>query len=227
MAPCCTSPPHPCTPTPRPSPHRRRPPRSPRSPRAPHPRANPPPNQRRHPPHRPPSTIRRSPRSSTTSTSAPTPPFPAPPAARATASCTRPCAPSRPKHCAPSSTSKSATWAGTERARYLRPETLFKPAKLEGYLSELHQQRTAASAPSDPSAPSAPRQQTPNRPRTPDSDAVYSAAHTLYIPEPPPKRAPEAVVRPHFDAMYRMLGVRPRRPDPTPPANTDGQSPGS
>ncbi|NKN32892.1 conserved phage C-terminal domain-containing protein [Marichromatium bheemlicum] len=34
---------------------------------------------------------------------------------------------------------KAAQWGQTEQARYLRPATLFTPAKLEGYLSELHQ----------------------------------------------------------------------------------------
>lgn len=103
---------------------------------------------------------------------------------------------------------KADHWAGTDRARYLRPETLFNPDKLEGYLSELHQQRTAAATPAAPSDPAPPR-----RPRTPDTEAVYSAAHALYVPEPPPKRPPAEVVRPHFDAIYRILGTRPRRPE--------------
>jgi uncharacterized phage protein (TIGR02220 family) len=104
---------------------------------------------------------------------------------------------------------KADHWAGTDRARYLRPETLFNPAKLEGYLSELHQQRTAAARPAAPSNPAPSR-----RPRTPDTtEAVYSAAHALYVPEPPPRRPPAEVVRPHFDAIYRILGTRPRRPE--------------
>ncbi|MCK7575698.1 MAG: hypothetical protein MZV65_07265 [Chromatiales bacterium] len=73
---------------------------------------------------------------------------------------------------------------------------------------------SSASVPEPAPTPAAPSDPAPpRRPRTPDTEAVYSAAHALYVPEPPPKRPPAEVVRPHFDAMYRILGIRPRRPE--------------
>ena len=108
---------------------------------------------------------------------------------------------------------KTDHWAGTERARYLRPETLFNPARLENYLSELHQhRRTLERTATDPTTAPQPAPAASHRAHTRDAEAVYSAAHALYVPEPPPKRPPAEVVQPYFEDMYRMLGGRPRRP---------------
>jgi len=108
---------------------------------------------------------------------------------------------------------KTDHWAGTERARYLRPETLFNPARLESYLSELHQHRRTLerSVTDNHTATPPPMPAASHCANTGAADAVYSAAHALYVPEPPPKRPPTDVVQPYFEDIYRMLGGRPRR----------------
>jgi len=91
---------------------------------------------------------------------------------------------------------KTRQWRDTERARYLRPATLFAPEKLENYLSEVHQRRAQA-ARHRPSAASRAAQAMANR-------VPGSAPPTNR--EPPPPRMPLKHVNTHLDALYQALG---------------------
>ncbi|MBK5930260.1 conserved phage C-terminal domain-containing protein [Halochromatium salexigens] len=91
---------------------------------------------------------------------------------------------------------KTRQWRDTERARYLRPATLFAPKKLENYLSEVHQRRAQA-ARHRPSAASRAAQAVANR--------VPASAPPTHR-EPPPPRMPLEHVSAHFDELFKILG---------------------
>ena len=121
---------------------------------------------------------------------------------------------------------KASQWLGTERARYLRPATLFAPTKLENYLSEVHQRRHQGArrsrAPRSTNA-ATPPEATAARQRScsPEAAAAQRAPDGATHPEAyrqhrsePVKRLPLEQVNGYLGEMYKALGKARRSPQP-------------